>query len=253
MSSLAKIQRDFCQSFLRQSHKDFLHHVKAATWPAEAALNIYHTTIYTIHTHSLARKFPLVFSVMGAVKARLLAQSYICSDLPHQGCLEDWGSGFPAYIQNHGSLSLWPYLSDIAHYEWACHIAQGAAGGQTLTFEEINRLVSHPDMEILFKFQDFCQLMVFSWPVDSILAAIQREPSHPLPETYPEKSCYALIFKQGDAVKTQWLSPALFAFLNRLKEGQDTDVALAAASILEPGFDMRTAFDFLLTHPILQK
>jgi hypothetical protein len=45
----------------------------------------------------------------------------------------------------------------------------------------------------------------------------------------------------------------LFVFLNRLKEGQDIEVAFAAAQVLDPDFDAQAAFVFLFTHPILHR
>jgi len=49
------------------------------------------------------------------------------------------------------------------------------------------------------------------------------------------------------------LSASLFVFINRLKEGQDIEVAFAAAQVLEPKFDAQEAFNFLLKHPILHR
>jgi len=249
MSGLANIQRDFCQFAKGHGHKDFLCHIKTASLPKEALLNVYHNNIFSVHRRSLENDYPLVFSIMGPVSARSMARAYTEASFPCTGSLSDWGGGFSAFIQRYEPAAVWPYLADIAQYEWAKHLAYGIGEGPLLTVEDMKKMMTLAYHELIFRFQKSCQLKAFSYPLESILATYQKDQGVP-PPTGQEAS-YALILKHQGIIKVYWLSPALFAFLNRLKEGQDIEVAFAAAQVLEPQFDAQAAFSFLFSNPIL--
>lgn len=249
MSALAKIQRDFCQFVLGHGHQNFMQHMKSTPLSQESSLTIYHNNIFSVHARSLQNDYPLVFSMMGPSNARIMAFAYVETSFPCTASLEDWGGGLTTFIQRYEPASLWPYLSDIAQYEWAKHTAYCAQEDPLLTPEELKKLTV-PDQEgLIFRFQKSCQLLAFSHPLEQIISAHQQDPNQPILAT--SGSSYALILKHQGIVKVDWLTPSLFVFLNRLKEGQDAEVAFAAAQVLEPHFDAQEAFTFLLSNPIL--
>lgn len=251
MSALAKIQRDFCQFVRGHGHQDFLRHVKSTTLPQETLLGIYHNNIFLAHFRSLSNDYPLVFSIMGEFSARTMALAYMEASLPCTASLEDWGGGLIPFIQRYEAAAQWPCLADIARYEWAKHIAYGAAEDPLLTSADKAQLIAPAQEGPIFHFQKSCQLLAFSHPLELIIASYQKG-QKPLPSE-TQGSSYALIFKHQGMIKVHWLSPCLFVFLNRLKEGQDIEVAYAAAQVLEEQFDAQEAFIFLLSNPILHR
>lgn len=251
MSALAKIQQDFCQFVLGQGHKDFLQHMKATTHSNEVLLNVYHNNVYSVHTRSLKNNYPLVFSIMGEAAARIMVRSYIETSFPCMGSLEQWGGGLVAFIQRYEGASAWPYLAEIAQYEWAKHIAYCAPENPLLTPEDMKEFIAPDQKEVSFQFQKSCQLLAFLHPLEEIISAHQKDPTQPQSEK--TGTSYALILKHQGLIKVYWLTASLFVFINRLIEGQDVEVAFAAAQVLEPKFDAQEAFSFLLNHPILYK
>lgn len=249
MSALAKIQRDFCQFVLGRGHQDFMQHMKSTSLPQETSLSIYHNNIFSVHARSLQNDYPLVFSMMGPSSARIMAFAYVETSFPCTASLEEWGGGFVSFIQRYGPASSWPYLSDIAQYEWAKHTAYCAQEDPLLTPEGMKKLTVPDQEDAIFRFQKSCQLLAFSYPLEHIISVHQANPMQPILET--QGSSYALILKHQGVIKVYWLTPSLFVFVNRLKEGQDAEVAFAAAQVLEPHFDVQEAFSFLLTNPIL--
>lgn len=255
MSALAKIQRDFRQFVLGHGHQDFLRHIKPTGHSREARLDIYYNNVFSTHFRSLANKYPLVFSIVGHSTGRAMASAYIEASLPCTASLEDWGGGFISFIQRCEASAIWPYLGDVARYEWAKHIAYCAPEDPVLTPTDMPQLIAQDQEGPRFHFQESCQLMAFAHSLEPIIALCQSsqdpDPSETAPFS-PEPS-YALIFKHEGVIKVHWLTPALFAFVNRLKEGQDMEVAYAAAQVIEPQFDAREAFCFLLSNPILHR
>jgi hypothetical protein len=249
MSALAKIQRDFCQFVLGHGSQNFLQHMKPANLSKEAALSIYHHNILSIHFRSLSNDYPLVFAIMGEPTARAMVHAYVETSLPCTGTLEEWGGGLASFIQRYEPAVAWPYLGDIAQYEWARHIAYGAAEDAVLTPSGMSQHIALNQEAPNFRFQKSCQLLAFSHSLEQIIPICQQG-QNPLPSEM-QGSSYALIFKHEGVIKVHWLTPSLFVFVNRLKEGQGMEVAYAAAQVLDPCFDAQEAFRFLLSHPVL--
>jgi len=251
MSGLGKIQRDFRQFVLGHGHEDFMQHLKSTNLPKEVSLDVYHNNVFSVHKRSLENNYSMVCSIMGDAAAHLMFSSYIETSLPCTGTLEDWGGGLVAFIQRYQPADTWPYLSEIAQYEWAQHIAYCAEEEPLLTPEDMKKLIAPDQKELSFDFQQSCQLMAFLHPLEEMIRIHQNNPSQPLPEM--QGTSYALILKHQGFIKVYWLSASLFVFINRLKEGQDVEVAFAAAQVLESKFDAQEAFNFLLQHPILHR
>jgi hypothetical protein len=251
MSNLAKIQRDFCQFVLGHGHRDFMQHMKSTESPQESSLNIYHNNVFSVHARALENDYPLIFSIMGPIAARTMAFAYVETSFPCTASLDEWGRGLVSFIQRYEPAGVWPYLEDIAQYEWAKHAAYCAPEEPLLAAEDMRKLTVPREEELNFRFQKSCQLLAFSHPLEDIISAHHQDPSQPL--LVASGSSYALILKHQGIVMVYWLTPSLFAFVNRLKEGQDAEVAFAAAQVLDADFDVQEAFTFLLSNPILSR
>ena len=256
MSGLAKIQRDFCEFVRGYGTADFRKHIKPTTIEQDASLAIYHNNIFSVHAKALENDYPLVFKIMRQNKGHeatcALIQAYVEVSLPCTGSLDDWGGGFARFIQFYDPMTSLPYLAEVAQYEWTKQEAYATEEKPLLTTEDMKKYTTNDAEGSVFSFQDSCRLLAFSYPLEQIIAACQEEKESE--GTFPRQgSSYALIFKHKEIIKVKWLSPSLFVFLNRLKEGQDIDVAFAAAQVLEPDFNVQAAFVFLFTHPILQR
>lgn len=251
MSVLAKVQRDFCQFIRGHGQESFIEHVKSTNLSKETLLNIYRNNIFSSHYRSLESDYPLVFSIIGPKVAQQMVHAYVERSLPYTGSLEDWGGGLIPFIQQYDEVAAWPYIIEVAQFEWAKHIAYCSPENPLLTSEDMKRLIDPERQELTFKFQESCQLLAFLHPLEEIIIAYDQKNKHEISEQ--KGSSYALVLKHQGKVQVHWLAPSLFVFINRLKEGQDIDVAFAAAQVLEPQFDAQEAFCFILQHPILHR
>jgi hypothetical protein len=254
MSDLAKIQRDLCESVRGHGTADFRKHIKPTTIEPDTSLAIYHNNIFSVHAKALQNDYPLVLWILTQIKGgeavRAVLPAYVEVNLPCTGSLDDWGGGFARFIQSYTPVASIPCLGEIAQYEWAKQEAYAAEEKPLLTAKDRQKYTTCDAEGTVFSFQNSCRLLAFSHPLEQIIAAHQDGKG--LEEALSQQgSSYVLIFKHKGVIKVHWLSPALFAFLDRLKEGQDIEVAFAAAQVLEPDFDVQAAFVFLFTHPIL--
>jgi hypothetical protein len=251
MSVLANVQRDFCQFILGHGHENIAKHIKMTDSSMESLLGIYRNNIFAAHHKSLQSDYPLVFSIIGKDIANKLVCEYVESSLPCTGALEDWGGGIIPFIQRFEDVAAWPYIAEIAQFEWAKHIAYCASEDPLLTTEDMRQLIDSDKKEINFNFQKSCQLLAFLHPLQEIISAHEQNQKFELSDG--QGSSYALIVKHQGVIQVHWLTASIFVFINRLKEGQDIEVAFAAAQVLEPNFDAQDAFCFLLQQPILHR
>jgi hypothetical protein len=256
MSDLAKMQRDFCESVRGHGTADFKKYIKQVTIEQDTSLAIYRNNIFSVHAKALENDYPFVFKIIRQNKGReatcALVQAYVEVSLPCTASLGDWGGGFARFIQSYQPLASIPYLREIAQYEWAKQVAYTSEENPLLTVEDMQKYAAYDAKETIFSFQNSCQLIAFSYPLEQVIADLQGGKA--LKDVLPQQgSSYVLIFKHNGIIKVNWLSPSLFVFLNRLKEGQDIEVAFAAAQVLDPDFDAQAAFVFLFTHPILHR
>jgi len=179
-----------------------------------------------------------------------IAHAYIEVNFPCTGDLKEWGGAFPCFIQHYEQQSEWPYLAEVAQYERAKYVALYGSEGSLFTGDKENFLSSIDHKEQTFQFQEACQLIAFLYPLEQIISSIEYNQKSVVPKT--QGSSYALIFKLHGKVIVCWLTPSMFVFMNRLKEGQGMDVAFAAAEVLEPLFDIEKAFSFMLSYPLLR-
>jgi hypothetical protein len=251
MSVLAKVQQDFCHFIRGHGHENFMRHMKSTDIPKERLLNIYHNNIFSVHHRSLELDYPFVFSILGDELARQMVHDYVEVSLPCMASLSDWGAGFISFIQRNDRVAQWPYLQEIAQFEWSKHIAYGSPEDPLLTKDDMKKLVEAEQKEIRFQFQKSCQLLAFHYPIQDIMDAHDQGKAQRISQL--NGSSYALVVKHQGLVKVYWLTAALFAFINRLMEGQDMEVAYAAAQVLDSNFDAQEAFQFLFDYPILHR
>jgi hypothetical protein len=253
MSALAKLQQDFSHSLYTQTTHNFSHHIKALNQAKSSLINIYHHTTYTIHLKDLEKKYPLVFAIMGIANARQMSRLYIRDNFPQKGTLHDWAGDFATFIKKCEAAAAWPYLADVAYLEWVRHTVSQAPENTTSLEYDKNFATLAGHQEKTFRFRQCCCLVAFSHALKPLIHDLEQNLFETNKKNYFMESCYALVWKHRGKVEIQWLAPSLFAFLNRLKEGQDSEVAIAAARILQPDFNSQSAFDFLLSHPALYK
>jgi hypothetical protein len=193
MSIVAKIQRDFRHFVQGHGHEDFAAHLKPTNVSKEAQLTIYLNNVFSVHKRSLEVDYPIIFSLLEEKDARAMVQDYAQTSFPCTGALEDWGGGLVPFIQYYEPLRKWPYLAEIAQYEWAKHIAYGASEGLLLTADDMKQFLDADQKELTFQFQNSCHLLAFLHPLEEILDRHQQGHKEPICEI--KGSSYVLILK----------------------------------------------------------
>jgi Putative DNA-binding domain len=117
-------------------------------------LAVYRDTARTTLGNALALTYPAVLRLVGADFFAGAAQAYIDAQLPQGGCLNDYGSDFPAtlapFVARHAPAAPLDYLADVARFEWAVnralHAPDAAAGAASVGEPAVGGLSGRPDL-----------------------------------------------------------------------------------------------------------
>ncbi len=203
---------------------------------------------YRANGHALAERallavYPVVAALIGGDNFALLARDLWHRYPPQRGDLAQWGDTLPAFLRSNEQLADTPYLSDVAHAEWALHRAAGApdAVPDVCSFA---RLGSENPQGLALTLSPGTALVCSRHPVASLITAhLQATPTlgeaaRRLREGQGE---HALVWRQGLRPRITGVSAAAAALLQALLANADLPQALDAASAAsEPGL----GFDF---------
>ncbi|MBL9010973.1 MAG: putative DNA-binding domain-containing protein [Alphaproteobacteria bacterium] len=173
-------------------------------------------------TEALAAAFPATRRQTGEGFFAYVAAQFIAAAPPDDPIVALYGGGFADFLAVFPPLVAYPWLPDLARFEWALHSlsdalpppapdAPGESGDARVGWSDSARLVGS------------------DWAIDRLLdedeAALERKPTH------------LLVHAAADAVVSVTLAPAAFAFLKALQDGRPLSAAIGAALAHDGAFD----------------
>jgi hypothetical protein len=182
--------------------------------PAEAPRRfaVYRNNVAHSLSEALAARFPVIRRLVGEEFFKAMAVHYAEAERPLSPVLQEWGGGFPAFLDAFPPLASYPYMADVARIEIArgraFHAADAvAADPADLAGADPARLILplHPAVSVLR----------LSSPAVSVWSA--NQPGATPPALMPAGSEIALIYRdtafevpvigigQGDAVMIETL------------------------------------------------
>lgn len=203
---------------------------------------------YRANGHAMAERallsaYPVVAQLIGADNFARLARDLWHNHPPQRGDLAQWGDALPGFLRHNAQLADVPYLSDVAHTEWALHTAASAAdiapdpgsfARLALEAPEGLTLTLAPGMAVV------CS----AYPVASLIGA-HLDATPRLDEAAQRlrdgQGEHALVWRQGHRPRLQNLHPSASALLQALLAGANLHQALDAAFAEAEGAN---AFDF---------
>lgn len=210
--------------------------------PGEVARRfaVYRNNVHHSLAEALGAHFPVVRQLVGDAFFAALARVFIADTPPANPVLQEWGGGFPDFIDAFPPVAHLPWLGDVARLEFArgqaCHAADAAPVGHdalAVADPERLRLGLHPSVGLFASPQ----------PVVSIWNAHQpgANPAGPL----AAGAEYALIGRQPDfSVIVAPLDPGTHAVLAALAAGTPLGDAATLA-------DPTPALTLLLRHQLI--
>ncbi|MEO8402779.1 MAG: DNA-binding domain-containing protein [Gammaproteobacteria bacterium] len=172
MSKLANQQVSF-QQYLLNNNPEFISQVVSTQKvPAERRLAIYHDAYHFRLIDALANNYPGLKQYLGCDQFERMARLYI-SDAPSPYRSIRWyGDKLFYFLKNQSDYYDYPYLSELAEFEWAMTLAFDARDAFVLQIEDMMRIKPEAWIDMRLQLQPALQRHDFYWNVVPIWQAI---------------------------------------------------------------------------------
>jgi putative DNA-binding protein len=168
---LLEVQRAMRESLVQHRDVNLHAHIVANGLDAPERLDIYRNTLASVLTNALRLSYPAVKQLVGDDFFEGAARIFIAADPPRSACLDDYGEGFPEFLERFGPARSLAYLPDVARLEWAVNHALHAEDASPLEGERLGRL---PALENVLSLVAHPSIMLIrsKFPVDAIWRAV---------------------------------------------------------------------------------
>lgn len=248
MKTLEDVQEDFCRAIMHRKFDEpsFI----ASTDPLDR-LAIYKNTIFDTLRKALKITFPGIWILLGDECANNLAEAF-CStvaNLPTSGCLDDWGSQFPDFIEQQLPLQQFAYLKDYGGYEWLKHLAYCADSAGPLMSNALEGISEEDTEGLSFSFLPSVFTLESGFALDEIVALIANPELPEIKSIF--KKTYAIIARPNCEVLTFWVNADVWYFTTLLLNNQTLGAVYKAVIKQYPDFDLTKALQFLLQENLI--
>lgn len=213
---------------------------------------IYQNNMRETLRRSLQLTYTGTWKLLGQQCADSLAYDYIRQQdqLPNSGCLDDWGGGFPTYLQTMDVLSAYPYVPDFARYEWLQHKCYRAPQKKPLGSQVWHEIVTQTSERLNLKLSPTIRLIASSHSLDRILGFVNSDGAIPI--SHRGQGVYGVLFKDRELVVcTAWVSEFIYQFVANLWEGKDLQTIEAMPQYADNAMAIQEAFEFLIDHGLI--
>jgi len=197
-------------------------------------LDIYRNTIFFGLTRALRLAFPAVDRLVGAEFFDGAADVFIRQHLPRAAYLDQYGDGFPEFLQHFEPAASLPYLGDVAELEWAVNCALHALDVKPLELNELAKIGSEEPGVVSFRPHPSVGLIRAEYPIDDIWRAVIAGDDQALATVdLAVGPVFLLVERRESDVEVIRLQEATWSFLNALCRGESLQSAMDSASGLD--------------------
>lgn len=246
MSVLACIQDKF-QQYLLRDNMDFQEQIVSTTKvPAEIRLAIYSNAYQSRLVEALSSNYPVLKTYLGEEIFEKISRDYIDQFPSHYRSIRWFGDQLAHFIKEHQACKEFPYLSELAQFEWAQTLVFDAADRDTLHIGEVTTISPESWMSMRLRAHPSVHRINLLWNVVQIWQSISsgQNPDEPIQNS----STIAWVLWRQDLINsfsslTEYEAWGIDAVLNELTFGEiceglcqwvnEQDAGQHAASLLK--------------------
>lgn len=198
----------------------------------EQAFEFYYKVYLRRLTEALSETFEAVHCVTGTELFSNLCTQYIEKNPSTSYSLDKYGKNFPQFLFTSAISKEWPFLEDLAHFEWALKEISNAPNPDPLPTERIQELLNSDDFKV--SFVEAMRIFLSHYSLQGIWRS-RSEYLFTLKNFKWNQPESLLIFKKEDQIHIESLDPIEAEILLELQDGRSISEALADfANLLSP-------------------
>lgn len=185
MNNLFNSQNKF-QNYLLHGHEEFQKLiVSTVKVPAEIRLAIYSNAYRSRLVEALESNYPNLSAYVGDEIFEQMANDYLDQHPSRFRSIRWFGDQFAHFLNVHNEYKDYPYLSELAKFEWTQTLVFDAADSTVIKIEEIAKISPEHWNNMRFDFHPSVHRLNLSWNVVQIWQAISDNQSPDEPVQQP--------------------------------------------------------------------
>lgn len=210
---------------------------------AEARLDVYRNTFIGGATTALRLTFPAIHRLVGAAFFESAARLFIEATPPRRAYLDDYGEGFPAFLEAFEPAAPLAYLPGIARLEWAVSRALHAPDVDALDVSRLAKIDPQAQGGIVFAPHPSVGLVRADHPIDEIWNAVLAGDDAAMAAIDLDAGPVALLVHRGTSgLEVRRMKEPEWRFMSALCAGRSLQDAIDSVPGIDPAASLAEHF-----------
>jgi uncharacterized protein (UPF0276 family) len=203
----------------------------------ERRFGLYRGNLTVTWDKIMSAAYPVLRQLVGDEFFSALTRAYGMANPSLDADLNRFGATFAEFLERFQHVAEYPYLPDMARFEWALHRAHYGADAHPVAAPELAALTPEQFEAARVTLHPACRLFASAWAIVPLWQAHQAGSGADFPAPLASPS-HGLIARPRWKTEVVVLDQAAYAALTALAEGQSFGAALDAAFDIDEGFDV---------------
>src|ERR1700741_2217196 len=140
-----------------------------------ARVGLYRHHAFATLGDALQGTFPVVCRLVDKRFFAYAAHEYLRENPTHSRCLVEYGADFGDFLARFAPCEKFPYLADVARFEWALNIAATVREATPLQAEALAAVPAEQAAYVALRLQPSLSYFASPWPIDTIWQANKED------------------------------------------------------------------------------
>lgn len=179
MSTFSNLQNAFQEFLLHDNHDIFNNVVTSEKVSVNIRLGVYKNAYQSRLQQALAANYPVLNLYLGDEQFEKLAIAYINHYPSSFSSIRWFGDQLVNFLQESSEWKQYPYLAELAQFEWTCGLVFDAADASILQIEQMASIPADAWASIRFKAHPAVKYLDLSWNTIAIWQALTENVTPP--------------------------------------------------------------------------
>ena len=172
MTTLLNIENTFLDYLLHENQSIFQHIIGTNKVPVEVRLGIYGHAYRSRLQEALMTSYSILHQYLGDEQFETLCDAYIDSHPSQFRSIRWFGDQLPTFLNNHEPYHEYPYLAELAQFEWTMALVFDAADSPIMQLEDMQKIPPEAWGDMHLKVHPSVHRIALSWNVVQLWQAI---------------------------------------------------------------------------------
>ena len=236
---LDQIQSSFHAAIVKADSAAIAGLIRADGIAPTARVQLHRNDYLVTLAQALADTYPVTRRLVGGDFFAAAAEAYVVRTPPRGPCLFEYGGGFPYLLATLPGVRPYPWLRDVARFEWAINAAYHALDRDPIRPEALALIPAASLAGATLDLHPSCRLLKFDYAVADIWRGGRENGDELHPVNLSASATRLLVYRAGIDVVWRPLSAGEFTFAQCLADGRSLGSAAERTQATgDPGFDL---------------